>query len=830
MVSNYLFTALQGIRKQPGFSAIKILSLAIGLGCSILVIMHVQYATSFDKHFPNWERTYRLVTSLTSDQRLDLPLAADVYASQMRLDYPQIEYIANIREDRSLFSTGGEAAGNTFYWAEPEIINIFSLAFVAGNPDTALNQPNTVVLNETTAQKYFPDQNAIGQVLTMENQDTDLRVTGVMRDLPENTHLNLEMLISVETGRQIYGDDFMARSVWLSFNGTMTYLTLPSQNDGEAINRDLENFINRNIPDEEKIFAERTDLTLSLESLGDIYLSPRQGDPGEGGGSKTELLAGLSLFAALILITSCINFANLSLSQVLQRSKEIGVRKTLGANRGQIIIQFIFESLVLTFLALVVAAPLVYLAIPIYTNLTNSGFTAATIFQSKFIIVLALFVVITGVVSGLFPAFALSRFQAASIIKGINFNGTLSRYIRPSATVLQFALSTSLIIFSLAINLQINHLKTMENGFNKDNLIVLDTTFTAQNEGEFDYTAMVNELKQYPGVVSIAKSNTSPPGIGSINAWRTPGLASGEFKSGRYYFVDQNFAETMQLEFLAGRNFSENFSADFVHLNEDEDQDFDSSTTTYGVILTRFGVSDFGLGSPEEAVGKTISEVRSADGSNDRQYRVIGVVEDFRLIGGLENPLDSVKLLQASLDPMRVLLIRIEPGQLTSTLTYIDEVWSRHRPDIPVDRIFYDQIYSDIVSDQTNGISTASIFASIITVLISAFGLYSLAFYASEKRTKEIGIRKVLGATSVSIINLLTWDFLKPVLLACAIAWGVGFYATAIYFEQFSSRVDVSIFLYLLVTVATLLIAGFTVAFQCYKAAGSDPVQSLRYE
>ena len=530
MLFNYLFIALQGLKKQPGFSAIKILSLAIGLGCSILVIMHVQYATSFDKHIPNWERSYRLVSSVTSDQRFDLPFAADVYASQMRLDYPQIEYIANIREDRSLFSTGGDAASNIFYWVEPDIINILSLNFVSGVPSTALNQPNTVVLNETAAQKYFPNQNAIGQTLTMESQDTDLRVAGVMRDLPENSNLDLQILISVETGRQIFGDDFISNSAWISFNGTMTYLTLPSQTDGEALAKDLENFVTRNIPDEERVFAERTDLTLSLESLGDIYLSPREGSAGQGSG-KTELLAGLSLFAALILITSCINFANLSLSQVLQRSKEIGVRKTLGANRNQIIIQFIFESLVLTFLALLVAAPLVYLATPIYTNLINTDFTIASIFQTGFVLILILFVLLTGLISGLFPALALSRFQAASIIQGINFKGSFSRYIRLSATILQFALSTSLIIFAIAISLQINHLNTTNNGFNKDNLIILDSTFSEQTQGEFDYTAMVNELQQHPGVISITKSTVPPPEIGSINAWSTPELAPGEIRT-----------------------------------------------------------------------------------------------------------------------------------------------------------------------------------------------------------------------------------------------------------------------------------------------------------
>ena len=286
----------------------------------------------------------------------------------------------------------------------------------------------------------------------------------------------------------------------------------------------------------------------------------------------------------------------------------------------------------------------------------------------------------------------------------------------------------------------------------------------------------------------------------------------------------------MQLEFLAGRDFSEDFPADFVPLNLDQDELIGPNSVPYGIILTRFGASEFNLGSPQEAIGKTISEFRSADPSENIQYRVIGVIEDFRLTGGLENPMDSVRVLKASMDPMRALLIRIDPQQMTSALEYIDEVWSRHRPDILIDRVFYDQVFSNIVNEQTNGIRTTSIFASIITVLIFAFGLYALAFYASAKRTKEIGIRKVLGATSNSIIHLLTWDFLKPVLISCVAAWGVGFYAISRYFQQFSSQVEISIFLYAVVSIGTILIAGLTVAFQCYKAAVSDPVQSLRYE
>jgi putative ABC transport system permease protein len=818
MLLNYFLMALYNLKRQPAFSAIKMLSLAMGLGCSILVIMHVQYSLSFDRHFPNSENIYRLVTGLTTDQIIEFQGSSDAYAPQMKLDYPQIEYIAKIRPARGFFARGNESSANDYYWAEQEIINIFSLEFLSGDSASALTEPNSVVLSETAAAKYFPDEDALGQTLTLDDQ-MELRVTGVMRDLPDNTHLDLEMLVSVATGRALFGENFMGGTAWVGFGGTMTYLTVPNQADAQFIAGDLPAFIERNIPEQQRAFATANELRLSLQPLHDIYLSTRAGFGGSN--NRPQILLGLGIFAALILLTSCINFANLSMAQVQQRNKEIGVRKTLGAKRGQIVMQFLCESLLLTLLALVIALPAVYVAIPVYTNLTTTNFTFASALQAGSVGLLTLFVLGTGLLSGLLPALALSRFEPATIIRGTGLRGRLSGTLRAGVTVVQFGFSTALILLAVAINLQIRHLNTMEIGFDKNNLIVLDSTFDQRNPDNFDYDAMVNELRQHPGILAVGKSSVPPPATGPYNPWSLPSYGPNEFRGVSSNIVDVGYFDAMGFELLAGRWFSEEFGTDIMSFNGPTPDP--ATAPVRGAVITRYAASNFGLGSPEAALNQIIKQ-------GPFQYNVIGVIEDYRQSGGLEDVLQSTSVLRASRDPLRVLLLRIDPAQLDSALAHIDEVWARHRPDTPINRTFYDQTYNDLIFAQTNGISSAAFFASVITILISAFGLYALAFYSTQRRTKEVGIRKVAGASSAKIVRLLTWDFLKPVLVACALASIAGYVVVDFYFQQFSSRVSISPLVYLAVTLGTLLVAVITVASQCYRAANADPVKSLRYE
>ena len=815
MFSSYMLIALENLKRQPGFAAIKVLSLALGLGCSILVLMHVLYAASFDKHFPNWQNTYRLVGGTTSGQREGV---ADGYAAQIKLDYPQIEFVARIASYSGRFSQGTNYSTQQFHWADPDIIDIFSLQFVSGDAGTALDVPNTVVMNETTARKYFPNEDALGQTLTL-NDKVELRVAGVIRDLPDNTYLQIQMLIPIAAGKQLFGETPFFRDAMCCLSSAFTYLTLPNQQEAARINGDLAAFIERNIPEEDLPFAREVEFAMSLQPLADSYLSPITGE-GEGNNRKQVLIV-LGIFAALILLTSCINFANLSLAQIRQRHREIGVRKTLGAKRGQIMQQFLFESLLLTCIALLLVVPVVYFTIPAYTSLTGTTFTAAGMMQSGTILTLILFVFATGIFSGLLPALVLSRVEPASIVKGVAIQGRGRSVLRSMVTVVQYGFSTVLIILAASISLQIEHLSTMDTGFEKNNLIVLDTAFNPREPDAFDYDALINDLRQHPGVVAIGQSVAAPPDYNGYSLWHRPGSAGEESPPATFDVVDLGYFDAMQLRLLAGRWFSAEFPTDMMFSNgmpKSEDEPVGS------IVITRQAVHNFGFDSPQAALDQILIQERFP-------YRVVGVIEDYYLSGGLEDVQRSVNILQVIQEvSFSTVLIRIDPTQLESTLAHIDSVWTKHRPDRPINRTFYNQTFNDLVSARTDGISKAATFASLITMLVSITGLYALAFYATRRRTKEIGIRKVAGASSAKIVGLLSWDFLKPVLAACALACVTGYFAINAYFQQFSSRVEISPVLYAVVTAGTLLIAMLTVATQCYRAANADPVKSLRYE
>lgn len=817
MFNNYLFIALQELRKMPMFSAVKILSLAIGLACSILVILHVQYANSFDKHFDNWENTYRLVGAFGVEQRMNTELSCDPWGPQLKLDYPQVQYMARIRPGEALLAHDDIAYNETYYWAEPDIIKIFDLEFSSGDPDTALDEPYSIIISESLAEKYFGDEEALGQTLTADQQ-INVRVAGVYRDLPENTHIRPNIIAGINTARQILGENFMAGNFWFSFNGTRTYLTLPDKATAEQLKGDLQNFLFRNVPDDTRNAARNANLTIGLENIGDIYFSDYVGFGGTN--PRAKIILGLAVFAGLILLTSCINFANLSLSQIRQRGKEIGIRKTLGAKRHEIVVQFLIESVFLTLLALLVALPAVYLFIPVYANLTRTGLTPAMLLDSGQVAVVLAFVLVTGILSGLLPASLLSRFEPATIIKGFIRRSRLSRLARPLVTVVQFGFSTALIILAVAITLQIRYLNAMDLGFDKDNLVYLNLNLNALDEDE-QILPLVTELKQGPGILSAGMAAARPPGVGALNPWNLPGAPEDDRLAIRHFPVDENYLDTMGFRLLAGRGFSRDFPGDF-------EQDGDRALPVgerpmRGIVITRAQVDNAGFASPAAAVDQVLELFGS-------RYRIIGVVDDFRFSGGLEDPFQSTGILRGRLDPMQNLMIRIDPAQTQAAVAWIDEVWERHRPGVPINRTFYEQIYDNIVSSQTEGINKAAILASLITVIISAFGLYALAFYSSGRRTKEVGVRKVLGATSQRIMGLLTWDFVKPVIVACLLACAIGWYAANYYFQQFSAQVALSPLLYLAVILMTLGIAVLTVASQCYRAANADPVESLRYE
>ena len=819
MFANYLNIALQTIRKQPIFAAIKILSLTLGLACSILVLLHVQFVQSTNKHIDNWQNTYRLVTHMMvreTQTPYRTSATADPYIRSLRQDYAdQIEHIALIRGGDGLFSQGNQATQNNFHWAEPDTVYLFDLEFLAGDPASALTAPNTMVLTESTARRYFGNESALGKVLRYNNQ-VDIQVTGVVRDVPENATMQFEMLISVPTGRQLFGDAFMNGTGWISFSGSQTYLSFRDKASADQLAGDLRNFIDRNLPENSVSYAAQSNFRLSMQPIDDIYLNPLTNFGSPEASETQPVLIGLIIFAVLILVCSCINYSNLSLAQISQRRKEIGIRKTLGATRSQIVSQFLFESLLLTIIALLLAAPIVMFAIPVYANLTSISIQLSDLLASSFVAVLALLVLAVGTISGILPALSLSRLQAVTIMKRTGTQSRLGRLSKATITALQFCFSSALILLAIAIYIQTMFLQNLDVGYNRNNLLILDSRYNGQEPDAFSYSGMINDLEQHPGVLSVAGSQVKPPSTGGINPWRLPSYGPDESITVAHVGVSEGFIETYQMQLLAGRTFSEEFATDFIPDEPVEDQ-------IYGIVVTDVLARRFGFNTPEEALNQRL------DIFNSKTY-VIGVVKRFQFSSGMETEERSIGILRSARSPMRFLSIRIDPLQTESALSHINQVWERHRPGIPADLTFFSQTFNDIIEQRTNGLSIAALMASVITILIAGFGLFALASFSSLQRTKEIGIRKTLGASSRAIVMLLSWDFIKPVLISCILAWPLAYFAIDRFYGSFNAQATFSIAYYIIVALGVIGVALLTVAVQCIRAANADPVRSLRYE
>jgi putative ABC transport system permease protein len=820
MIFNYLVTALLSIRKQPVFAAIKILSLTLGLGCSTLVLLHVQFVQNTNKHIENWDSTYRLVTHMMvrdTNTPYRTFTTADTYLGFLRQDYGDlIEHSAHIRGGNALFGRGTEATENSLHWADPDVVPIFDLEFVQGDAAGALLEPNTMLLTESTAAKYFGNENPIGQVLTYNNQ-VDIQVIGVVRDVPASATVQFEMLISIPTGRQLFGENFMNGEGWISFSGTQTYLRFRDAASAYQLENDLRNFIDRNMPENSVTFARQNNFGLSLQPLDDIYLNPLDNFGAPENSSTQPVLYGLVVFAVLILVTSCINYVNLSLVQITQRGKEIGVRKTLGAGRAQIISQFLLESLLLTFIALLLAVPIVLLALPVYANFTDISLMRADLFASDFLPMMLALVLLTGVLSGVLPALSLSRMPAINALKSAAKSSRAGKLTKAAVTSVQFTLSAALILLAIAIYLQTRHLQELDVGYNKDNLIIVDSRFNNMERDAFNYSALLNDLRQHPGVVSVASSENRPPSTGGINPWRLPRFEPDESITVAHVGVSPGFIETYQMELLAGRTFSEEYASDFT-------PDGPIATdVVYNMVITDSLARRFGFATPEDALDQPFSLF-------DYNFRVIGVIKRFQFSSGMETEARSIGILRSTLRPMRYLHIRVVPQQADAALAHIDEVWARHRPNVPIDRTFFSQTFADIIENRTSGLRIAALMASIITVLIAGFGLYALASYSSLRRTKEVGVRKTLGASTGAIVRLLAWDFVKPVLLACVLAWPLAWFAIDRFYQTFSSQAEFPFIIYVVVTLAVIALALMTVAMQCFRTANTDPVRSLRYE
>jgi len=809
MIKNYLKIAFRNIWKNKAYSFINISGLAIGMACCMLILLYVRDELNFDAFHKQADRIFRIVDVRKSPDKGErqIPQVMGPVGPALAKDFPEIEKSVRMM---SRFTTGRfvvenglpadrQAGAARFYegdhlFVETNFLDVFDFELLRGDRASALREPNSVVLTATSAKKYFGDDDAFGQTIKVERFG-DFKVTGVLKDPPPNSHLNFSMLFSFAT--------LQAREGWRSFSerwdsdGFITYLVLNDPVSAPAFEAKLADF-NRQYRGE-----AANDSRFYLQPLHDIHFNSNhiEFDRNENKGDIAYIYI-FSAIALFIVLIACINYMNLATARSVSRAREVGMRKVVGAYRLQLVGQFLSESLVFAVVAFVIACGVVELLLPGFNRFT--GKQLALDFANLDWLPMALLgmALLVGLISGSYPAFFLSRLRPAFILKG--GASTSSSWFRQGLVVTQFALSIIMIVATVVVHNQMNYIRTKRLGFNQDQLVVVDINNRAART---NFQAIKTEMGRSPAVRGVSVSSRVPGDWKNIaEVGVVPESApETEIHTLNFIGIDEDFMNVFEVEMAEGRNFSPEFPTD-----------------TSAVLLNETAAKEFGWDSP---IGKTI---RVPEENFDA--RVIGVVKDFHfrslhekigplVIANWNNRIDQIDYFTA----------RISGQDIPATIKYLQGVHEKFDQVTPFEYNFLDQRLADFYhNDQRVGRLFG--IAAGLAIFVACLGLFGMAAYSTEQRRKEIGVRKVLGASVPNVILLLSKDFTKLVALAQILASPVAYYFMNRWLQDFAYRVDINVGMFLLAGVLALAIAWLTVGYQAIKAALANPVESLRYE
>lgn len=802
MIKNYIKTALRNISKNRISSFINISGLALGITSFIIIGVYVYNELSFDEYHSKSERIFRAGLSLNlngityNEASLQFP-ASKIFADE----YPEVKASVRIYKDQefTLIKYGDKKfTEEKFFFADPNIFQVFDITNLKGDPVNALSDPNAIIISESTAQKYFGDSDPIGKILNYENQ-SDFKVAGVFRDIPINSHFHFDFLASLDYMIDYWNNTIGAdgrHNNWY-WNGAWTYLLFNSKEAADNFTGSMPRFVKKYFPDRYQKGS------IFLQPLTSIHLHSDLGNEIEANGNITEVYI-FSTIAIFILFIACINFINLSIAQGSDRAKEIGVRKVLGAGKHELIAQIIGETIVSGMLAAAVSLILAELVLPYAQVIFGRELSLSTFNSFDKIFLLLILSTVVGVVSGIFPALYLSNLNPVKILKKtirLNFSYEI---LRKGLVVLQFSVSIFLIIGMGMIFKQMNYIKNKDLGFDKESVLVIK----GRPEINDKFDSFRNEILNTAGIMSIT-GTSDVPGRGSNGSRFVPedGLKNRPLMLPLTY-VDYDFLTTMKIKLKKGRDFSRLYSTD----------------KTTGFILNRQAAKN--LGWENDPVGKKLELFGPGTDEIVKSGKVIGVIEDYNY----ESLHSDVKPLVLTFNSNRwYYLIRMEKGNISERLAAVENIWNRFSPDWPFESFFLDKSMERLYqSDQR--LSTIVNLFGILAVIIACLGLYGLASFAAKKRIKEIGIRKVLGASVPGIVKLLSSDFIKLVAVANIIAFPAAFYLIKNWLEEFAYRVNVDLLIFLYAAGITIVIALLTVIVQSVRAAFSNPVETLKYE
>lgn len=796
MFRNYLKIAFRNLKKNKGFSIINILGLSVGMAVSLMMLMYVISETSFENFHKNKDLIYRIMLEWGTDQsKMIFSGSMSALAPALRTQVPEVEQAVRIKPDPDtifLNKQNEEVREENVFFADPAIFDIFSFEIIHRGKANSLIEPYSLVMTETQAQKYFGSENPIGQ--TLQYGEVSLKVTGVLKDIPPNTHLNCQFLISYST---LSAMGKMSEPKWNQWGDDYTYLLLNENANIAQVVTKLDALLKNNTND---WISSR--MKFIPQQLSEIHWDTRSNyDIGPKG---NKMYVKLFLAAAFfVLIIACFNFINLSTSRYLNRAREIGIRKVVGARRPQIIKQFLTESFLITLIAIFVGLFLFELLMPLFYDFLGTEFIFSPAIKFHFGLIILSMVLVVGLFAGIYPALFLSKFRPAEIMKNKLTDASQKISARKFIVVLQFALSLTLILGTAIIYKQLNYMKNSQLGFEKDNILLVNFPFTDET-GKGKYPVLRDELLKNPNILSASSAYTLPGIRSRFNMSITKaGDVPGNSINLQVLPADFGFAKTMKLEFVQGRDFSREFSTDELG----------------SVILNESAVRSLGL---EKPIGAQLKMP-----GREKAVTVIGVVRDFH-VQSFHKKINPALIF---IDPQRfiTLALKVRPENIRETIEFTSQTWATILPGIDFSYRFLEDVYNSLYQVEEKSGKLVSIFTSL-ALFVSCLGLFGLTSFLTKNRTKEIGIRKVLGASSTGITFLISRQFIVWIFLASLLALPFSVYAMNHWLQNFAYRTSIDWWIFVLAAAFELAIALLTIGFQTMKAALANPVESLRYE
>lgn len=811
MFKNYLKITIRNLKKHKGYSLINIFGLAIGMACCILILLYVTDELSYDNYHKNGDGIYRVdaISSIGETTRR-YATTPPALAPEVAKSIPEIEASTRIFEFFETFE--GRLGDQTIripsvYFVDPKFFDIFSHNFIAGDSKTAFKNPDSIVITQETAQRLFGDEDPLAKVIIW-GPDRSIQVSGVLEDVPKNSHFRFNGIISSEALKDQEGRPapVLSSSYFCEIHA---YILLKEDANIQAVETKI---MATHEAKWGEMFKQRgTKRQYPLIHLRDIHLrSSAEYELGTPGDMNTVYL--FSAIALLVLIIACFNFINLSTARSTNRAREVGMRKVFGSYKHQLIKQFLSESVALSLISLLFGVMLVQIALPAFNSLSGKEFDSGHLLRLPVLLGLLGIIILTGFVAGSFPAFILSAFHPVTVLKGKFSSASKNSSLRKILVVVQFSISVFMIIGILTIIRQLDYMKNKDLGFKKEQLVVVPFFGNRREEDAVRrYDALQARLLANPGIVSSSFSGNIPGGELGFDAYLPEGKSDNETVRARNYWVDFDFVKTYGMELVAGRDFSRDFSTDAGE----------------AVIINERMAQTLGWG--EESIGRQIFNVPR----DNRPGTIVGIVKDFHN-GSLKMEISPVTL---SLEPgfFAFVTVRILSVNVSSTLNFLETVLGEVSQEVAPNREFNFNYYfvdDDFRSKYAEEEKVRSIYIIIggLAVVIACLGLFGLASFTLEQRTKEIGVRKVLGASVDHIIRLFSKEFAKLILIATILAWPLAYYAMFRWLGNFAYRIGLRWDIFIISGILAVMVAFLTIFYHSLKAALANPIDSIRYE